>query len=194
MFVFFILILFSFFIVLKFNIQTVILSIITLLLICIYPFMKRYIHCPQVILGITFSCAILIVFSAINNFLSINCWILFLANFFWTIAYDTQYAMIDKNDDLHINIYSSAIFFGNHSILIIGCLQFIMLILFGILGWNMNLHRIYYLALVGIIILFIYQYQLMITQKKENYQKAFLSNNFIGMIIFLGIFTSLLIS
>ncbi|NMU52656.1 UbiA family prenyltransferase, partial [Vibrio parahaemolyticus] len=100
----------------------------------IYPFMKRYTHIPQLFLGLAFSWAIPMAWAAQTGELPLIVWFLFLINALWTIAYDTQYAMVDRDDDLKIGIKSTAILFGRHDKLIIGVLQLITLAMLVWLG------------------------------------------------------------
>ncbi len=189
---FIVLISLSFILVLMLHTTTIVLSIIALVLMWIYPFMKQYIYLPQLILGIAFSWSIPMVFMEINKCLTVNCWLLFLTNVIWTISYDTQYAMIDRDDDLRIGIKSTAILFGRKDAFIIGLLQLITLVLLTIIGYRMELSRVFYLTLLGVAGLFFWQKKLIIRRKRQAYYQAFLNNNFIGMLVFIGIALSFL--
>ncbi|AFP85293.1 4-hydroxybenzoate octaprenyltransferase [secondary endosymbiont of Ctenarytaina eucalypti] len=182
----------AFTLVLMLSSMTIRLSTIALVLVLVYPFMKRYTHVPQLVLGGAFSWSIPMAFSEVSQDLNLNCWLLFLANVTWTIAYDTQYAMVDREDDLRIGVKSTAIFFGRFDILIIGLLQFITLFFLIMIGWRVGLNGFYYLALVGSTALFLWQKQIMAKRERPSYYRAFLNNNFVGMLIFIGIFLSLL--
>ncbi len=120
---FVVLILLSFGLVLTLNSMTIWLSLAALALAWIYPFMKRVTHLPQVVLGAAFGWSIPMGFAAVSESLPLVCWLLLLANICWTVAYDTQYAMVDRDDDLRIGVKSTAILFGQHDKLIIGLLQ-----------------------------------------------------------------------
>ncbi|WP_239022576.1 4-hydroxybenzoate octaprenyltransferase [Candidatus Profftia lariciata] len=189
---FVILILISFRVVLMLNTMTIVLSFVGLSIAWIYPFMKQLINFPQVILGIAFSWSIPMVYSAVIEILPLSCWLLFLANIVWTIAYDTQYAIIDRNDDLNIGIKSTAILFGRFDILIIGLLQLIMLLLMLWVGYLNHLKIAYYCSIILAGILFLYQQKLLKQRKGILCFKAFLSNNYVGLILFIGIVLSVL--
>ncbi|WP_345491252.1 4-hydroxybenzoate octaprenyltransferase [Orbus sasakiae] len=158
-----------------------------LLTTLIYPFMKRYTNLPQVVLGVAFSWGIPMVYAASIGSFPISCWLLFIANICWTIAYDTQYAMVDRNDDLKIGIKSTAILFGQHDKFIIGLLQFTTLILFAVLAVTSQLSIMFYIALSVVAGLFIYQQRLIKERERERCFKAFLNNNYVGLTIFVGI-------
>lgn len=183
-----ILIIIAIIIVLTLNVVTKLLSIIALLLSGIYPYLKRYIYFPQIILGILFSWPILMTFTAIHHSIDNTAWLLFIINVIWTIVYDTQYAMIDRKDDECIGLKSSAIFFGNMDKFIIGLLQFCVVFLLWIFGWKEQFSMVFYIfSVFGVIILFIWQQILIYERRKIRCFQAFLSNNYIGMLIFMGI-------
>lgn len=129
----------AFILVLLTNWFTVLLSLGGVLLAVIYPFMKRYTHFPQVVLGAAFSWAIPMAFGAVLGYVPLEAWLLFFANVLWTVAYDTQYAMVDRDDDLKIGIKSTAVLFGNADCLMIGLLQVATLGLLGWVGWRVGL-------------------------------------------------------
>ncbi|AIN46911.1 4-hydroxybenzoate octaprenyltransferase [Candidatus Palibaumannia cicadellinicola] len=176
--------------VLTLNTMTIALSVVALALAFIYPFMKRYTYLPQLVLGIAFSWSIPMAFISVRHCLPVCCWLLFLANITWTIAYDTQYAMVDRDDDLRIGVKSTAIFFGRFDRLMIGLSQTITLFLLGIIGWQMALGYLFYIALVGVSVLFAWQQKLMNCRNRQAYFQAFLNNNYVGMLIFIGILLS----
>lgn len=188
------LILSAFLLVLYLNPYTIMLSFIAALLAVIYPFMKRYTHLPQFILGMAFGWSIPMAFGAIQQALPLECWLLFGANLAWTVAYDTQYAMVDRDDDLRIGVKSTAILFAQFDNRIIALLQFTALVLLVILGNLRQFPMIYYIALAATATLFIYQCKLTKQREREACFKAFLNNHYVGMVIFfaifLGIFTA----
>lgn len=169
------------------NQLTLLLSLGAVFLTILYPFMKRYTYLPQVILGAAFGWSIPMAFAAQLNTLPTYVWLLYIANLLWTVAYDTQYAMVDREDDLKIGVKSTAILFGDLDVFIIGVLQILFLIALLLLG--RQLHRGgFYIA--GIIIagaLFIYQYRLIRLREPNNCLKAFLNNQWVGASIFIGI-------
>ncbi|WP_245592133.1 4-hydroxybenzoate octaprenyltransferase [Blochmannia endosymbiont of Polyrhachis (Hedomyrma) turneri] len=173
--------------------QTILLSCITLLLVCMYPYTKRCIPCPQLFLGITFGCSILIVFSVIGvSLCSFLPWLLFLVNILWTIIYDTEYAMVDRDDDIFFSVQSSALLLGKYERFFIGGLQVVVLCLLIIVGLKTRIGLVFYFSLIGVAILFIWQQILMIGRNRDKCFQAFLSNHYVGMLIFLGIFLDLL--
>lgn len=152
----------------------------------IYPFMKRYTHLPQVILGIAFSWGIPMVYAATVSSFPLDCWLLCLANICWTIAYDTQYAMVDRDDDLKIGIKSTAILFGQYDRLCIGILQIMTLLILFVIAIVQSLPMVFYIALCLAAILFVYQQRLIAARIKGACFKAFLNNNYVGLVIFIG--------
>ncbi|ORJ15475.1 4-hydroxybenzoate polyprenyltransferase, partial [Aeromonas salmonicida] len=138
----------SFALVLTMNSLTIALSFAALLLAVCYPFMKRYIPIPQLVLGMAFSWSIPMAYAAQANALPLVAWLVFLANLLWTIAYDTQYAMVDRDDDLKLGLKSSAILFGRHDKRIIGVLQLATLLILLAVGQLMGLGAWYYWGLL----------------------------------------------
>lgn len=182
----------SFLLVLTMNSLTVKLSFIGIALAIIYPFMKRFTHLPQLFLGLAFSWAIPMAWAAQANELSSPVWLLFIINALWTIAYDTQYAMIDRDDDLKIGVKSTAILFGRFDKAIIGFLQLLTLFLFIVLGSWLNLGTIFYWGILVSAGFFVYQQNLIKQRKRDDCFKAFLNNNNVGLIMALAIFISYL--
>lgn len=183
----------AFLLVLLLNKTTIFLSIVAAGLVIIYPFMKRYTHIPQLVLGMAFGWSVPMAFSAVNETLPLECWLLFFANLCWTIAYDTQYAMVDRDDDLKIGVKSTAILFGKYDNLIISILQILSLTLFIALGITKSFSLIYYLSLVLPISLFVYQYQLTKKRVRKMCFNAFLNNNYVGLCLFLAVLVGIYI-
>ncbi|SMB87696.1 4-hydroxybenzoate polyprenyltransferase [Pasteurella testudinis DSM 23072] len=177
----------SFFLVLNLNGYAIALSFIAVGLAFVYPFMKRYTHLPQFVLGAAFGWSIPMAYAAVSAQLPPLCWLLFLANLLWTVAYDTQYAMVDRDDDLRIGVKSTAILFAQYDNKIIALLQFVALILFFAIGYLAQLHPAYYLALAVTALCFIYQCKLTRERSRAECFKAFLNNNYFGMGIFIAI-------
>lgn len=188
---FILLVIIAFLLVLTLNTLTLFLSVIAVILAFIYPFMKRVTHLPQLILGMAFGWSIPMAYSATLSTIPIEGWLLFIANINWTIAYDTMYAMVDKEDDLNINVKSTAILFGHFDRLIIGILQSSTLILFIIIAVMHPLLWRFYLLLAIAMAFFVYQQWLIKEREREQCFRAFLNNNYVGMIIFLAIIVSL---
>ncbi|EMU1128905.1 TPA: 4-hydroxybenzoate octaprenyltransferase [Citrobacter koseri] len=177
----------SFLLVLTLNTMTILLSIAALALAWVYPFMKRYTHLPQVVLGAAFGWSIPMAFAAVSESVPLSCWLMFLANILWAVAYDTQYAMVDRDDDLKIGIKSTAILFGRHDKLIIGILQIAVLALMALIGWLNGLGWGYYWSVLVAGALFVYQQKLIIGREREACFKAFMNNNYVGLVLFLGL-------
>lgn len=181
------LVLVSFCLVLTMNTMTILLSFGGLALAWVYPFMKRYTHLPQVVLGAAFGWAIPMGWAAISESVPSACWLLFFANICWTVAYDTQYAMVDRDDDLKIGVKSTAILFGRFDKLIIGLLQFAALVLMALIGWKMQLGGSFYWSLLLAGALFLHQQRLIAARGREACFQAFLNNNYVGLVLFIGI-------
>ncbi len=174
------------------NWQTVLLSLVALLLAAVYPFMKRYTHLPQVVLGAAFSWGMPMAFMAIQLNLPPLLWLLYLANLLWTVAYDTYYALVDRPDDVKVGIKSTAILFGRHALLIIALLQLLTLLLLTAVGFLAQLHWVYYLSLFGAAGCFLYQYRIARASRAGCFA-AFLHNHYVGMLVFAGIALSYLL-
>lgn len=175
------------------NWQTVLLSLVAVLLAAVYPFMKRYTHLPQVVLGAAFSWGMPMAFMATQLQLPPLLWLLYLANLLWTVAYDTYYALVDRPDDINVGIKSTAILFGRYALPIIALLQLCTLLLLGGVGYLAQLHWVYYCSLVGAAGCFIYQYRLARASRQGCFN-AFLHNHYVGMLVFAGIALSYLIN
>ncbi len=166
---------------------TIQFSFIAIALAIIYPFMKRYTFYPQVVLGAAFSWGMPMAFMAVTGEVSDMGWVLFMANLLWTIAYDTQYAMVDRKDDLKIGIKSTAILFGDADKLIIGILQVVVILALLIVATRESLGWIFNSSIVVVIGFFSYQQWLIKDRKQDNCFKAFINNNWVGLILFAGI-------
>lgn len=167
------------------NIFTILLSLVALLLAASYPFMKRFHHLPQIHLGIAFAWAIPMTFAAQTNTLPLLAWILFIATVIWTTAYDTMYAMADKEDDLKIGVKSTAILFGHYDKIITGVLQILAISLWTFAGLYDGRGIIYFIGIIIAIVLSIYQQWLIHSPKK--YIPAFLNNHYLGMSLFIAL-------
>jgi len=187
---FIVLVLLSFLLVLTLNTMTILLSVAALALAWVYPFMKRYTHLPQVVLGAAFGWSIPMAFAAVSESVPLSCWLMFLANILWAVAYDTQYAMVDRDDDLKIGIKSTAILFGRQDKLIIGILQVAVLGLMVAIGYLNQLNGAFYAAVAAAGVLFIYQQKLIANREREACFKAFLNNNYVGLVLFVGLAVS----
>ncbi len=184
---FFALMLLAFGLVLLTNILTIGLSIVAVLLASTYPFMKRYTHLPQVVLGLAFSWGIPMAFTAQLNQLPPALWLLFLGNLWWIVAYDTKYAMVDRQDDLLAGVKSTAILFGNYDRLAVAILQLLCLLTLYLAGREFSLGLYFNLSLIVAAAMFVYQQYLIRNRDRDACFKGFLHNNWVGLAIFVGI-------
>ncbi len=163
------------------------LSFFGVMITFIYPFVKRYSHLPQIVLGAAFSWGIPMAFASINNHIDFAAWLIFITAVIWPVIYDTFYAMSDREDDLSIGVKSSAIFFGQHDRLITALLQvcFFCLLLIVSLIYHFNFY--FYLCFSVAIIFSIYQQYLIKHRERQLCFQAFLNNNWVGLFIFIGI-------
>ncbi|ALH95490.1 4-hydroxybenzoate octaprenyltransferase [Acinetobacter equi] len=170
-------------------IETFYCSFGALILAFIYPFMKRYTYLPQVFLGAAFSWSIPMAYTAVGHPLDLSCWLLYFGNLAWTVAYDTQYAITDREYDLKIGVKSTAILFGRYDIEIISLLQAVSVILIGLALYIQNaLIPFVFCALVLVIADFIYQWTKTKNRDPQLCFWAFRHNRWIGLLIFAGIF------
>jgi 4-hydroxybenzoate polyprenyltransferase len=177
----------AFALVLLTNRLTVALSFGALALAACYPFLKRYTHLPQLVLGAAFSFSIPMAFSAQRNALPEALWLLYLANLLWTAAYDTFYAMVDRDEDVLIGVKSTAILFGRYDRMITACLQIATLLLLVLTGFEFNLGYCYFTSIALASLLFIRQQVMIRTRDRDACFQAFLNNHYVGAIIFVGL-------
>lgn len=170
------------------NTLTIQLSFFAVLIAALYPFMKRFTNLPQVVLGIAFSWGILMAFAAQRGELPAQAWLLFVANCLWTVAYDTQYAMVDRDDDLKIGVKSTAILFGDADRVIIGTLQGMFLLAMLLAGRQFGLGLFFYGGLLAATVLFVHQEALTRGRTPAGCFNAFLNNHRVGAAVFAGIF------
>ncbi|MCH9769777.1 MAG: 4-hydroxybenzoate octaprenyltransferase [Gammaproteobacteria bacterium] len=184
---FVILLLIALLLVLMLNRLTLYLAVVGALLSIIYPFTKRFFHAPQLILSLAFAWSIPMAFAAILNSVPWIAWLLFAATACWIFAYDTEYALVDIDDDIKVGIKSTAILFGTQVIRVVMLLQLLMLSGLILLGYYLRLDAWYYLSLLVSCGLFAYQHRLIKTAKPECCFKAFLNNHWVGLVIFAGL-------
>lgn len=170
------------------NIQTVLLSVVALALACIYPFMKRITHFPQVILGMAFAWAVPMAYMAQAKSLSISCWLLFTATVVWAVAYDTFYAMVDKTDDLKVGLKSTAIWVGRYDRLLVAICHSITLLCYIMIGIYLKLNMLYFIGIAVAAGLALHQQWQTRLGERQKYFKAFLDNNRFGAVLCLGSF------
>ena len=181
------LILLAFLLVLQLNALTVKLSVAALALAAIYPFLKRFFWLPQAWLGVAFGFGIPMAFAAHHNHIVPLAWALLAANVFWAIAYDTEYAMVDRDDDIKLGLKSSAILFGRFDVAGVMACHASFLLILAYIGWWARLGISDVLGVLIAAILAGYQYRLIRARARENCFRAFLSNNLMGAAIFGGI-------
>ena len=177
----------AFCLVLTLNRFAIELSFAALALAASYPFTKRFLSVPQAYLGVAFGFGIPMAFAAGSNSLPPQCWWLLLANIFWAIAYDTEYAMVDRDDDLRIGIKSSAILFGRYDVAAVMLCYGAMLAVLVMLGMRLHMGVYYYLGLGAAALLMLYHYTLIRGRERAACFKAFMHNNWVGGVIFAGI-------
>jgi len=166
---------------------TIKLSVGGLLLAFSYPFMKRFTHLPQVVLGAAFAWGIPMAYAAQTGKLDKNMWLIYLAVVLWTVVYDTFYAMVDREDDLKIGVKSTAILFGDQDRIITGALQAMVIYSLVLVGKAYALGVAFYLSLAVVAGLFCYQQWLIRYRERTACFTAFLNNNWVGAAIFVGI-------
>jgi len=166
---------------------TIYLSVVAVGLAALYPFMKRYTQLPQVFLGAAFSWGMIMAFAEAQGEIPLIAWLLFAANLCWTVAYDTMYAMVDREDDLKIGVKSTAILFAENDKRIIGFLQLSTLAILWTVGDILAFGWPYQISLVVAAGLFSYQQLLISNRGRDNCFQAFLHNHWVGLIVFVGI-------
>lgn len=173
--------------VLSTNLLTVGLAVLAAIVACVYPLMKRYTYMPQAILGVAFSFGIPMAYAAHSNAIPPLAWLLVVANVVWTVAYDTEYAMVDRDDDIHLGLKSSAILFADMDKLIVGLLQVLFILILYLAGRQIEATWIYNAGLLSASGLLIYQQYLIRHRSRDGCFNAFLNNHWVGFLIFTGI-------
>jgi len=169
------------------NLLTKELSVLAVLIAAVYPFTKRFFAIPQAVLGVAFGFGIPMAYAAILGFIPLEAWILFLGNIFWAIAYDTAYAMVDREDDIRIGIKTSAITFGRFDVVAITFCYGVLLLSQIIMARMAHLSPYFWLGWWAALLCALYHVKLVSTRTRENCFKAFLHNNWLGGFLFLGI-------
>jgi 4-hydroxybenzoate polyprenyltransferase len=177
----------AFLLVLWMNTLTVQLAFVGAALAASYPFTKRYTYLPQVHLGLAFGWAVPMAFAAQAGALPKVAWLLLIATVLWAVAYDTMYAMVDREDDLRIGVKSTAILFAEHDRPIIGAIQGLLLVDLFIVGSEAGLGAVYKLGLCVAAALALYQQYLIRDRSREGCFRAFLNNGWFGGVVFLAI-------
>jgi 4-hydroxybenzoate polyprenyltransferase len=183
----------AFGLVLFLNRFAILLSVAALAIACAYPFAKRYVLLPQLGLSIAFSCGIPLAFAAIRNALPWECWALFAANACYAFAYDTEYAMVDRDDDLKIGIHTSAITLGRFDVAAVMASYALMVAILAWIGVALKLAWPFHAGLAIAAGMMLYHYSLIRGRSREGCFRAFRHNNWVGLAIFAGIASSYLL-
>lgn len=177
----------AFVLILPLNNLTLLLSFPAVFLAASYPFTKRFLAIPQAYLGIAFGFGIPMAFAATLGSVPPVAWLLLIANVFWAVAYDTEYAMVDRDDDIHLGIHSSALWLDKYDVAAVMVCYAITLILLVVVGQMAGLGWLYYLGLLIAGGIALYHYNLIKQRQREACFKAFLHNNWFGAVVFAGI-------
>ncbi|VAX07846.1 4-hydroxybenzoate polyprenyltransferase [hydrothermal vent metagenome] len=180
----------AFLLVLSMNRLTIYLAFAAVALAAVYPFMKRYTHLPQVVLGMAFGWSIPMAFAAQMGEVPRVAWLLYVINVLWSVIYDTMYAMVDREDDIKAGVKSTAVLFADADRVIIGVLQALMLLALVLLGRQLELPGVYSIAVAVALGLSLYQQYLIRKREPSACFKAFLNNNWLGFAVFAGLFLS----
>ncbi len=180
----------SYCLVLFTNSQTIYWAFLAVGLAALYPFTKRYTYYPQIALGLAYSCSILLAFSAEQGSVPNAVWLIYIANMLWTVAYDTYYAMSDREDDLKIGVKSTAVLFGEVDRYIILALQVCALLLLMRAGQSFDLDGYFHMGLLGALVCFIWEFIHTRKRDAQSALEAFLHNHWAGFSILLGIIAS----
>jgi 4-hydroxybenzoate polyprenyltransferase len=180
----------AFCLVLFLNRFAVTLSFVALAIAAVYPYTKRFFALPQAVLGIAFGFGIPMAYAAIRESLPLACWLLLAANVFYSFAYDTEYAMVDRDDDAQLGIRSSALTLGKWDVAAVMSSYALMLVLLAALGVFLRLNWPYYAGLVFAAIMMIHHWRLIRSRSREGCFRAFRHNNWVGGVIFAGIVLS----
>jgi 4-hydroxybenzoate polyprenyltransferase len=182
-----ILLLLAFLLVLQLNPLTIMLSFVALAIMVVYPFLKRFFAFPQAWLGLAFGFAIPMAYAAQYGALPAVTWVLLLANVFWAIAYDTEYAMVDRDDDVKLGLKSSAVLLGRHDVTGVMVAHALFLATMAVIGPWQFLGVLYYAGLAVAALLVLYQYQLIEDRSREGCFRAFRNNNWVGFAVWAGL-------
>ncbi len=172
--------------------RAVLPAVLAFLLSCVYPFTKRFFVIPQLILGLAFSMAVIMAYIVVIGTVPLSGWLVFWASTLWAVIYDTFYAMVDRDDDEYLGVHSSALWFGSKDVFVNALFAVVFMLLLVAVGLLEQLSQYYYLALVLSSLCFIYQFAIARTRQREACFIAFLNNQWVGVIVFLGIVLSYL--
>ena len=177
----------AFLLILPLNRQTILLSVPALLIAIAYPYFKRFFALPQAFLGIAFSFGIPMAFASAFREATWFGWTLFAINLFWVMAYDTEYAMVDRDDDLRLGLRTSAIAFGRYDVLIVMVCYAVYLAGLTWLGHERQMGPLYYISVLIATLLALWHYRLIRKRERDNCFRAFLNNHWLGLAVFAGI-------
>ena len=177
----------AFMLILFLNRFAIALSFVALAVAAIYPFTKRFFALPQAVLGIAFGFGIPMAYAAIQERLPIECWVLFAANLFYSFAYDTEYAMVDRADDARIGIRTSALTLGRWDVAAVMASYAIMVAILLFLGLYLSLYWPYYVGLAAAAAMMVYHWRLIRDRRREGAFDAFMHNNWVGAAVLGGI-------
>ncbi|MDR0480507.1 MAG: 4-hydroxybenzoate octaprenyltransferase [Gallionellaceae bacterium] len=177
----------SLLLILPLNALTLKLAVVAAFLAASYPFTKRFFPNPQAYLGIAFGFGIPMAFAAELGTVPPVGWVMLLANIFWSIAYDTEYAMVDRDDDIRLGIHSSALLFGKYDVIAVMFCYAVVLALLALAGWMAGLGAVYDASLVVAAAIAAYHYTLIRDRQRDPCFKAFLHNNWLGAAVFAGV-------
>jgi 4-hydroxybenzoate polyprenyltransferase len=177
----------AFALILPLNPLTWVLAFPAVFLAASYPFTKRFFAIPQAYLGIAFGFGIPMAFAATLGHVPPVAWVLLLANVFWAIAYDTEYAMVDRDDDIHLDIHSSALFFGKYDVIAVMVCYHLTLLLLAVAGLMADLGQLYFVGLIVAEGIAWHHYSLIKERSRDKCFAAFLHNNWFGAAVFAGV-------
>ncbi len=178
----------AFALVLTLNTLTIMMSFVGAALAASYPFMKRLTYLPQVYLGLAFGWSVPMAFAAQTGTVPIVAWLLLIVTVLWATAYDTIYAMVDRADDLKIGVKSTAILFGESDRIIIGIIQVVMLVVLLMIGQRLELSLVYFFSVLIAALFMLYQQRLIRNRDGMQCMRAFRNNNWIGVVVFAGLY------
>lgn len=184
----------AFLLILPLNRLVILMSVPALFLAASYPFTKRFFAIPQAYLGVAFGFGIPMAYAAVRGEVPVEAWLLLLANLFWSVAYDTEYAMVDRVDDLKIGIRTSAITFGRFDIVAVGLCYAAALVLLAGVGWQLGLGGLFYAGLLVASTISVYHLWLIRDRETSACFKAFLHNTWFGFAVFAGLALEYLIA
>jgi 4-hydroxybenzoate polyprenyltransferase len=177
----------AFALVLFLNRFAILLSFLGLAIAVAYPFTKRFFALPQAMLGVAFGFGIPMAYAALQDRLPLECWMLFAANFFYAFAYDTEYAMVDRDDDARIGIHTSALTLGRWDVAAVMACYALMLALLAAVGYVAGLAWPFYAGLAAAAAMMVHHWRLIRDRSREGAFRAFMHNNWVGAAVFAGI-------